>query len=147
MIDRISKEKRSFNMRAIKSKNTKPEILVRKILHKNKYRFRLHSNLIGKPDITLSKYKTVIFINGCFWHGHGCHLSRTPQTNKNFWINKLKKNKLRDKKVKNKLLTEGWKIMIIWECNLRGKYKLNENKLIKLIKSFLEKKDVFFSLN
>ena len=89
-MDRVSKEKRSWNMSQIKGSNTKPEIIVRSYLHKLGFRFRLHDkNLPGRPDVVLKKYNTVVFINGCYWHRHGCKRTTTPKTNTEFWVNKF----------------------------------------------------------
>ena len=117
----MTSEARSRNMAAIKSKNTKPEIAVRKNLHALGYRFRLHrKDLPGKPDIVLPKYKTVIFVNGCFWHQHkGCNYSRLPKTNIDFWKRKLEGNTQRDKLKQSKLKDMGWKVINIWECQTK----------------------------
>ena len=125
-------DQRSRNMSAIKSKNTKPEIAVRKVLHSMGYRFRLHSkNLPGSPDIVLPKYKTVIFVHGCFWHRHeNCKYASTPKTRKEFWNKKFNDNILRDKKNLEILSSLGWKIIIIWECEIRNK-KINLEQIIK----------------
>lgn len=132
MTDVHSKEIRSFNMSKIKGKDTKPEMLVRKFLFANGFRYRLHDKkLLGKPDIVLPKYKTVIFVNGCFWHGHdGCKYYVVPKTRTEWWINKINVNILNDEKTKTLLQNEGWKIIIIWECEL--KKKNIENTLLKL---------------
>ena len=118
-------EQRSRNMSAIKSKNTKPEIKVRKVLHSMGYRFRLHSkDLPGSPDIVLPKYKTVIFVHGCFWHRHeNCKYASTPKTRQEFWNKKFKENINRDNLNQANLLLKGWKIIIIWECQLKGDIK------------------------
>ena len=125
-------EQRSRNMSAIKSKNTKPEIKVRKVLHSMGYRFRLHSkDLPGSPDIVLPKYKTVIFVHGCFWHRHeNCKYASTPKTRQEFWNKKFNDNILRDKKNLEILSSLGWKIIIIWECEIRNK-KINLEQIIK----------------
>jgi len=113
-------EKRSRNMSAIKSKNTKPEIAVRKLLHSMGYRFRLHrKDLPGSPDIVLPKYKTVIFVHGCFWHRHeNCKYASNPKTRKEFWENKFKANVKRDKNNFKELKNLNWKVLVIWECEL-----------------------------
>jgi DNA mismatch endonuclease (patch repair protein) len=123
MADVHTKAQRSYNMSRIKGKNTKPEILVRKYLHAHGYRFRLHvKNLPGKPDIVLPKYKTVIFVHGCFWHGHkGCRFFVVPKTRTKWWMNKIEGNKARDKKVFEELRKLGWKVIEIWECRFRNK--------------------------
>ena len=109
-------------MAAIKSKNTKPEIEVRKMLHSLGYRFRLHrKDLPGKPDIVLPKYKIAIFVNGCFWHQHeNCKHARIPKTNRDFWKKKLEGNKLRDKLKQSQLKDLGWKIINVWECEIKN---------------------------
>lgn len=112
---------RSFNMSRIKGANTKPEMLVRKFLHSKGYRYVLHNKkLPGKPDITLPKYQTVIFVNGCFWHSHeNCKYAKTPQTNQKFWIDKLFHTKERDKLHKSKLINSNWQVIEIYECQLK----------------------------
>lgn len=107
-------------MSRIRSGNTKPELLVRSLLHRMGYRFRLHQkDLPGKPDIVLPKYKTVIFVHGCFWHRHeGCKYAYMPKSRLEFWNNKFNANIERDIKVKQQLLNLGWKVNIIWECEL-----------------------------
>ena len=114
-------EQRSRNMSAIKSKNTKPEIAVRKLLHSMGYRFRLHrKDLPGSPDIVLPKYKTVIFVHGCFWHRHNnCKYATTPKTRKEFWENKFKTNLKRDLDIQEKIKNIGWQSVVIWECDLK----------------------------
>lgn len=118
-------EARKRNMSAIKSQNTKPEILVRSYLHKKGFRFRLHdSKLPGCPDLVLKKYNLVIFVHGCFWHRHeNCFYSSTPKENFEFWNEKFKYNILRDKAVLKSLQQSGWRTMVIWECGLKIKYK------------------------
>ena len=127
-------EQRSRNMSAIKSKNTKPEITVRKLLHSMGYRFRLHKkDLPGSPDIVLPKYKTVIFVHGCFWHRHqNCKYASNPKTRREFWKKKFKENIERDKKTQEKLKNLGWKTKIVWECEIK-----KQDKLIKKIEDFL----------
>ena len=127
VIHKVS-EQRSRNMSAIKSKNTKPEIAVRKLLHSMGYRFRLHrKDLPGSPDIVLPKYKTVIFVHGCFWHRHeNCKYASTPKTRKEFWENKFNCNKKRDQKIQKEIIDLGWKFIIIWECEARNIQPLEE---------------------
>jgi DNA mismatch endonuclease (patch repair protein) len=124
---------RSYNMSRIKGKNTKPEILVRKFLFSKGFRYRLHvKDLPGKPDIVLPKHKTVIFVNGCFWHGHeGCRYFVIPKTRTEWWIQKIDSNKQRDKKNFHSLTESGWKIVTIFECELKGE-NLN-NTLFSLL--------------
>lgn len=118
MADRISKERRSWNMSRIKSRDTKPEILVRKALHKMGYRFRLHrKDLPGNPDIVLPRHKTVIFVHGCYWHRHpGCRLVYTPKTRVKFWTDKFTGNIKRDQRNQSKLKKLGWRVGVVWEC-------------------------------
>ena len=125
-------EQRSRNMSAIKSKNTKPEIKVRKVLHSMGYRFRLHSkDLPGSPDIVLPKYKTVIFVHGCFWHRHeNCKYASTPKTRQEFWKAKFRENINRDKLNQENLSSKGWKIIIVWECEIKDK-DFDLNRLFK----------------
>lgn len=122
LMDKITKEKRSWNMSRILSKNTKPEIIVRSILHRLGYRFRLHRNdLPGKPDIVMPKYKTIIFVHGCYWHRHkGCKLAYTPKSRKDFWEAKFTSNIRRDKKNREELIKLGWKVHVIWECEVKN---------------------------
>jgi DNA mismatch endonuclease (patch repair protein) len=123
MADVHDKKTRSYNMSQIKGKNTKPEMLVRKFLHANGFRYRLHvKDLPGKPDIVLPKYKTVIFVHGCFWHGHqGCKYFVVPRTRTEWWMNKINSNITNDTKTVKALKKEGWKIITLWECDLRKK--------------------------
>ena len=115
-------EKRSKNMSAIKSKNTKPEIAVRKLLHSLGYRFRLHrKDLPGTPDIVLPKYNTVIFVHGCFWHRHeNCKYASTPKTRKEFWNKKFTENKKRDSEIQEKIKILDWRSVVIWECETKN---------------------------
>ena len=121
VIHKVS-EQRSRNMSAIKSKNTKPEIKVRKILHSMGYRFRLHSkDLPGSPDIVLPKYKTVIFVHGCFWHRHeNCKYASNPKTRKEFWNKKFTENKKRDSEIQEKIKILDWRSVVIWECETKN---------------------------
>lgn len=130
MTDIISKEKRSWNMSQIKGKDTKPELLVRSMLHRMGYRFRLHrKDLPGKPDITLPKYRAVVFVHGCFWHRHKeCRYAYTPKSRIGFWQKKFKDNVERDKKKQAALRRAGWRVIVVWECQLRNISKL-ENRI------------------
>lgn len=118
MVDTLTKEKRSWNMSRVRSKNTKPELIVRSLLFRNGYRYRLHKKeLPGNPDIVLSKFNTVIFVHGCFWHRHNnCPDATTPKTRTEFWENKFQKNIERDLKNKVALIQAGWRVIIVWEC-------------------------------
>lgn len=127
MSDRHTPEQRRFNMQQIKGTNTKPEILLRKLLFSKGFRYRINNkNLPGKPDIVLKKYNTVIFVNGCFWHGHeNCRYYVIPKTRTEFWTEKINGNKKRDKKNTELLIQKGWKVITVWECELK-KDKLDQ---------------------
>lgn len=126
-MDKLSAEQRHYNMSRIRGKDTKPEILVRKYLFSRGLRFRKNDKrLPGHPDIVLPKYKTVILINGCFWHGHeGCKYFKLPETNRSFWEAKINRNRARDKETNDELLKNGWKIITIWECELKPSVLMN----------------------
>ncbi|MGC2659766.1 MAG: DNA mismatch endonuclease Vsr [Bryobacteraceae bacterium] len=136
MADVHNPEQRSRNMAAIKGKNTNPEIRVRSLLHSLGYRFRLHrKDLPGKPDIVLPKYRTVIFVHGCFWHCHECRWgSVVPKTRAEFWSVKRRGNVGRDQRQRAELESAGWKVMIVWECEARN---------TEALKAALEKLSVF----
>lgn len=125
MTDVHTPEQRSFNMSRVRSKDTKPELIVRKFLHANGFRYRIHDkNLPGKPDIVMPKYKLVIQIHGCFYHGHkGCRYFTIPKTRTEWWIDKINGNKRRDQENEIKLLELGWKIITIYECELKPRTK------------------------
>ncbi|MDD6488500.1 MAG: DNA mismatch endonuclease Vsr [Clostridia bacterium] len=120
-MDVHDKKTRSYNMSCIKSKNTKPEEIVRKYLFSQGFRYRKNDKrLPGTPDIVLPEYRTVIFVNGCFWHGHEeCRYFVIPSTNTEFWVNKITSNKQRDIRKINDLRQLGWKVIVIWECQLK----------------------------
>jgi DNA mismatch endonuclease, patch repair protein len=133
MTDHLTPEKRSWNMARIKSADTKPEKAVRSILHRMGYRFRLHGkDLPGRPDIVLPKHRTVIFVHGCYWHRHeGCRYSFMPKSRVDFWAKKFKNNVKRDKRNQDELKMLGWKVMVIWECELKDPDGL-QTKLSKI---------------
>lgn len=132
-MDKLTPEHRSWNMSRICSANTKPELAVRSLLHRMGYRFRLHrKDLPGKPDIILPKYKTVIFVHGCFWHRHkNCKYAYKPKSRVKFWEEKLSGNADRDKKKQSELKLLGWNVVVIWECEL-SKQELIVNKIEKI---------------
>jgi len=138
-MDVFTREKRSEIMSRVSGRNTKPELAVRSSLHNMGYRFRLHrKDLPGKPDITLPKHKKVIFVHGCFWHGHaGCPRSKRPTTNQEFWREKLDKNIERDKATVNALKQLGWEIITIWTCEVNDTSNL-KIKLLSFLKSSKE---------
>jgi DNA mismatch endonuclease, patch repair protein len=129
--DIVSPEKRSEMMSGIRGKDTKPEIIVRRLLHRLGYRFRLHrKDLPGRPDVVLPKWRTVIFVNGCYWHGHeDCHLFRSPKTRTEFWTNKIEGNRARDQRNHAALRDAGWKVVVIWECAVTKKLCLSDEQL------------------
>lgn len=140
MSDIFSSEKRSEVMSKISGKETKPEILVRKHLFARGLRFRKNDKRFpGKPDIVLPKYKTIIFIHGCFWHGHqNCKKSKLPETRKDFWRDKIQSNIDRDKRNSSTLQSMGWNVIVIWECELKKNKDYTINTLLKDIKSNIE---------
>ncbi len=120
MMDVVDRNTRSRMMSGIKSKNTKPELIIRSLLHKSGFRYRLHvKDLPGKPDLVLKKYKAVIFVHGCFWHMHDCKYFKWPKSHVNFWKEKISKNHDNDRKNLVKLSNLGWRVCVIWECSIR----------------------------
>ena len=146
MTDHLSIDKRKWNMSRVRSSNTKPEFIVRSLLHRAGFRFSFkRKDLIGKPDIVLPKYKTVIFVHGCFWHRHpGCKRASIPETNQEKWMVKFQRNIDRDILVKETLEQEGWQVIIVWECNVKkGPYQVLDEITRQIDPS--RKKKVFYS--
>lgn len=145
-MDKLTKEQRHRCMSAIRGKNTKPEMVVRKFLFGRGFRYRLnHPRLPGHPDIVLRKYRTVIFVNGCFWHGHdNCKYYRLPKTNVDFWRKKVERNKKRDVEEQRQLATMGWHCITIWECQLKPKVRAQtlESLAFTLNHIFLEDRKI-----
>lgn len=132
-MDNLSKADRSALMARIRSKNTNPERIVRSILHRLGFRFRLHTyDLPGKPDIVLPRHRKIILVHGCFWHGHSCALASKPKSNQDYWVEKIKANRKRDIRVKRNLIKQGWLIMQLWECEIR-----RGTRLVKDLKAFM----------
>jgi DNA mismatch endonuclease (patch repair protein) len=132
--DPLTKAERSERMSRIRSSDTKPELFIRRLVHGMGYRYRLHArDLPGSPDIVFRSRKKVIFVHGCFWHQHGCRQYRQPRTNRDFWESKLAKNKARDRVVREELRKQGWKLLTVWECQLKA-----VSKLTARIRLFLE---------
>ena len=122
-------------------------MLLRSELHKMGYRYRLHwGELPGRPDLVLPKYNAVIFVNGCFWHGHDCHLFKWPKTNSRFWRKKIKGNQQRDKKNIDQITSMGWRCCIVWECCFRGKARLPKEKSCYLIDNWILSSETFLEL-
>lgn len=139
MTDKVSTEVRSRIMASIKGKDTKPEMLIRKALHALGFRYRLHVKALpGCPDMVLTKYKAVIMVNGCFWHGHDCRIHNKSKSRVSYWEDKIAKNKARDEQNKNRLHGLGWRVATIWECALFGKTKKPLNEALELIGSWLK---------
>lgn len=136
MADRVDAEKRSRMMAAVHSKDTGPELVVRRLAHRLGYRFRLHrKDLPGTPDVVFPSRKSVMFVHGCFWHGHKCPRGKAPSSNVAFWRRKIEKNRRRDARCEKQLRTDGWKVLTLWECETK-----NEGKLGKKLSRFLERR-------
>jgi DNA mismatch endonuclease (patch repair protein) len=138
MVDVVDKATRSRMMSGIAGKNTKPELIVRSLLHRSGFRFRIHSDTLpGKPDIVLKKYRAVVFVHGCFWHQHECHLFRWPSSNARFWKRKIRGNARNDAAVYAALRKLGWRILILWECAIKGRRKIPLEKIAGRVCSWL----------
>lgn len=147
MADVHSKSVRSKNMAAIKDRDTRPEMLVRRALHRAGFRYRLHVvNLPGKPDLVFPRYKAVIFVQGCFWHQHQCAMFHWPKTRTDWWRQKISANRAHDEAVQNKLRELGWRVMLVWECALKGKNKMPADQLIADISLWLRNGNSFAEL-
>ncbi|MDN0107741.1 DNA mismatch endonuclease Vsr [Yersinia rochesterensis] len=130
MADVHSSETRSKNMRAIRTKDTAIEVKLAKILDLLGLSYRVQiRELPGKPDFVIDDYRAIIFVHGCFWHKHNCYLFKTPATRTDFWLKKIQENVKRDNDVIKHLSADGWKVLVVWECALRGKYKLTDNDI------------------
>lgn len=142
MADVHDPQTRSRNMAAIRDRNTKPELLIRKALFARGFRYRLHdSKLPGKPDLVFPRYKAIIQINGCFWHGHDCHLFKWPVTRQDWWHNKINRTREVDDRSQHELNRLGWRVLTVWECALKGKTRLDSEGLLSHITGWLEKAD------
>ena len=125
-------------MSGIRGKNTRPEIFLRKGLHAEGFRFRIHATLPGKPDMVFPKWNAVLFVHGCFWHGHNCHLFKWPSSRPEFWRTKINGNATRDEANITKLLEAGWRVGIVWECALKGRTRLAIDAVISAIAKWLQ---------
>jgi len=131
LIDVVDPAKRSLMMAGIRGKNTKPELTIRRALHALGFRYRLHcKDLPGNPDLCFPRWKAVIFVHGCFWHGHDCHLFRLPSTRPEFWGAKIRRNREVDQRSLDALLAAGWRVAVVWECSLKGKTRLPLAKIV-----------------
>lgn len=127
MIDHVSKEKRSEIMKRIGGKDTTPELMVRKLIYSLGFRYRLHGKeLPGKPDLVFSGRKKVIFVHGCFWHGHNCKKGKPPKTNLDYWLPKLNENQARDARNQKLLESMGWQVLVLWQCEINDTNNLKE---------------------
>lgn len=137
-MDTVDRKTRSSIMSRVKGKHTKPELLVRKALYAAGFRYRLHyKKLPGHPDIVLPKYKAIVLVNGCFWHGHKCHLGTIPATRRRFWLKKFDENRRRDQKNIRTYTEHGWRVIVIWECALKGKRSGKFDKVVARMVRFL----------
>ncbi|WP_019677524.1 very short patch repair endonuclease [Arsukibacterium perlucidum] len=147
MTDVHTKTIRSKNMAAIKGKNTRPEMIVRKGLYKAGFRYRLHvASLPGKPDLVFPKYKAVIFVQGCFWHQHQCAMFHWPKTRTEWWKQKISSNRAHDEAVQDKLRELGWRVLLVWECALKGKNRAPQPQLTGDITNWLQHGSSFAEL-
>lgn len=138
MADRVNRQTRSRIMSRIRGKDTKPELLIRSALHRLGFRFRLHYRwLPGSPDIVLPKYRAAIAINGCFWHGHSCHLFKWPQSRVDFWKEKIATNQVRDEKNLSARRDQGWRTLTIWECAIQGRRRIELDELMATVEEWL----------
>lgn len=143
MVDVLTPEQRRLNMSRVKGKDTKPEMLIRRGLHARGLRYRLHDrSLPGRPDLVFPKYNTAVFVHGCFWHAHGCVMSKQPATHRDFWEVKLSANAARDRKTVETLLANGWRILIIWECALHGPQRWDKDALLDYAANFIRFSDL-----
>lgn len=139
MADVLTAEQRRLNMSRIRGRDTKPEILIRRGLHARGLRFRLHDHsLPGRPDLIFPKYRAAVFIHGCFWHAHQCYMFRLPATRPEFWANKIHANQVRDRKAHAALREQGWRILTVWECALRGTKRLPFEQVIDVCVEFIQ---------
>lgn len=136
MADVLTAEQRRLNMSRIRGKDTKPEMLIRRGLHARGLRYRLHDRkLPGRPDLVFPRYGVVVFVHGCFWHAHGCALSKLPATRQEFWQQKLAENAARDRRAIEALRADGWRVLVVWECALRGRGRRIEDDVVAALAS------------
>lgn len=134
-MDRLTKERRSWLMSRVRSKHTKTEMVVRRLLYGRGYRYRLHrKDLPGKPDLVFGPKKKVVFVHGCYWHGHGCKIGRLPKSNVEFWAEKIRKNRERDTMARAALENNGWQVLTVWQCETKDVVAL-EDRLIRFLES------------
>ncbi|RVL57689.1 very short patch repair endonuclease [Sinorhizobium meliloti] len=140
-MDVLTKDQRRLNMSRIRGRDTKPELLLRKGLHARGYRFRVNvGGLPGRPDIVLPRYGAVIQVNGCFWHGHDCHLFKMPASRQEFWVKKISANRARDQLTDQALSDAGWRVLTVWECSLKGVKRRPLDEVLASCEAFLRNK-------
>lgn len=138
MADIVAPDVRSRMMARIRSKDTKPEMAIRKGLHRLGFRFLLHDKRFpGKPDLVFPKWRAAIFVNGCFWHGHDCHLFKWPASREQFWRDKIARNQENDARAFAALRGTGWRVALVWECALKGKTRLNEPEILRKLTDWI----------
>jgi len=141
-MDVLSPEQRRKNMIRIRGKNTAPEMLLRRELHAAGLRFRLHPRTLpGRPDMIFPRYKTAVLVNGCFWHGHDCTLFKLPETRRDFWSAKIAGNRARDRRNQTALLNQGWRVLTVWECALKGRNRKPMSDVIAACSAFIRGTD------
>lgn len=137
-MDVLTPAQRQLNMSRIRSRDTQPKLLIRRGLHAQSFRFRLHQQqLPGRPDLVLARHRTVVFVNGCFWHSHGCHISRMPETRREYWQPKLDRTMQRDRDAISALQSADWRITLVWECALRGRTRLAAGDAVAQVSDFI----------
>lgn len=147
MADIVTPEARSRMMAGIRSKNTRPEMILRKGLHAAGFRFRLHDKALpGKPDIVFARYRAIIMAQGCFWHGHDCHLFKLPSTRSKFWQSKIGRNRENDARTRVALARAGWRQGEVWECALKGKTQLPHDEVIDICRRWLRSEAVVLEI-
>jgi DNA mismatch endonuclease, patch repair protein len=134
-------------MSGIRGTNTQPEIRVRRMLHRLGFRFRIHSTTLpGKPDMVFPRFKAVLFVHGCFWHGHGCHLFKWPSSRPEFWRDKIGRNQANDRRATDTLEKAGWRVAIVWECVLKGRTRLDDSVIAETLAKWLRSENAGLEL-
>jgi DNA mismatch endonuclease (patch repair protein) len=145
MVDVLTPAQRHLNMSRIRGRDTKPEMMIRRGLHAIGFRYRLQDRTLpGRPDLIFARHRAVIFVHGCFWHGHDCPLFKLPVTQRDFWKEKISSNRARDKKVEEALLEQGWRVAVVWECSLKGRGKKSTGEVMRQCSSFLLSSEIAY---
>ncbi len=138
MTDVLTPDQRRMNMSRIRGRDTRPEMLIRRGLHSRGFRYRLHDRTLpGRPDLVFPQFRTAVFINGCFWHAHGCALSKLPATRQDFWRTKLQSNAVRVRKAIDALRAVGWHVLVVWECALRGPRRKKDESVLDTVAAYI----------